>query len=81
MLFAEPWGQRAVFEGHGFLHKLTRDIFEDHPCCVLSVTDKFVTESPNSYGAMFRAVVGATEFADKQETARRWPSCSRPSRI
>lgn len=71
MLFAEPWGQRAVFEGVGFLHLLTRDIFMDHPCCVVSVTDKFISEAPNSYGAMFRAVVRATEFADKQENRKK----------
>src|SRR5580658_2323883 len=71
MLFAEPWGQRAVFEGIGFLHLLTRDIFEDHPCCVLSVTDKFIKESPNSYGAVYRAVVRATEFADKAENRKK----------
>lgn len=65
MLFAEPWGQRAVFEGVGFLHLLTRDIFPGHPCCTLAVTEKFIKENPNSYGAMFRAVVRATEFADK----------------
>jgi nitrate/nitrite transport system substrate-binding protein len=70
MLFAEPWGQRAVFEGIGFLHLLTRDIFEDHPCCVLSVTEKFITENPNSYGAMYRSVVRATEFADKAENRK-----------
>jgi nitrate/nitrite transport system substrate-binding protein len=67
MLFAEPWGQRAVFEGVGFIHMLTRDIFPGHPCCTLSVTDKFINENPNTYGAMFRAVVRATEFADKME--------------
>jgi nitrate/nitrite transport system substrate-binding protein len=71
MLFAEPWGQRAVFEGIGFLHLLSRDIFEDHPCCVLSVTEKFVTENPNAYGAMYRSVVRATEFADKAENRKR----------
>jgi nitrate/nitrite transport system substrate-binding protein len=71
MLFAEPWGQRAVFEGIGFLHLLTRDIFNNHPCCVLSVTDKFIAESPNSYGAMFRAVVRATEFADQTENRKK----------
>lgn len=65
MLFAEPWGQRAVFEGIGFLHMLTRDIFADHPCCTLAVTEKFMKENPNAYGAMFRSVVRATEFADK----------------
>jgi nitrate/nitrite transport system substrate-binding protein len=67
MLFAEPWGQRAVFEGVGFLHLLTRDIFPGHPCCTLAVTEKFIKENPNAYGAMFRAVVRATEFADKTE--------------
>ena len=67
MLFAEPWGQRAVFEGIGFIHILTRDIFPDHPCCTLSVTAKFVAENPNTYGALFRAIVRATEFADKAE--------------
>jgi nitrate/nitrite transport system substrate-binding protein len=71
MLFAEPWGQRAVFEGVGFLHKLTRDIFEDHPCCVVSVTDKFLTENPNSFGALYRSVVRATEYADKAENRKR----------
>ncbi|RTL49493.1 MAG: nitrate ABC transporter substrate-binding protein [Bradyrhizobiaceae bacterium] len=71
MLFAEPWGQRAVFENIGFLHMLTRDIFEDHPCCVLSVTDKFMTGAPNSFGALYRAVVRATEFADKTENRKR----------
>jgi nitrate/nitrite transport system substrate-binding protein len=67
MLFAEPWGQRAVFEGVGFIHMLTRDIFPNHPCCTVSVTEKFITENPNTYGAMFRAVVRATEFADKKD--------------
>jgi nitrate/nitrite transport system substrate-binding protein len=71
MLFAEPWGQRAVFEGHGFLHILTRDIFEDHPCCVLAATDKLVNETPNSYGALFRSLVRAVEFADKQENRKK----------
>lgn len=70
MLFAEPWGQRAVFEGVGFLHTLTRDIFPNHPCCVVSVTDRFINEAPNSYGAMFRAVVRATEFADRPENRK-----------
>jgi nitrate/nitrite transport system substrate-binding protein len=70
MLFAEPWGQRAVFEGVGFLHKLTRDIFEDHPCCVVAVTKKFITESPNSFGALYRSVVRAAEYADKTENRK-----------
>jgi nitrate/nitrite transport system substrate-binding protein len=67
MLFAEPWNQRAVFEGVAFIQALSRDIFPDHPCCTFAVTEKFVQEMPNTYGALFRAVVRAAAFADKYE--------------
>lgn len=67
MFFAEPWNQRAVFEGVGFLQVLSADIFPGHPCCVLSVTEKFITENPNTYGALFRAVARAGAYADPYE--------------
>lgn len=67
MFFAEPWNQRAVFEGVAFLQTLSADIFPGHPCCVLSVTEKFITENPNTYGAMFRAVARAGAYADVYE--------------
>lgn len=70
MFFAEPWNQRAVFEGVGFLQTLSRDIFPDHPCCVVSVNDRFIKESPNAYGAMFRAVARAAAFADNYDNRR-----------
>ncbi len=71
MLFAEPWGQRAVFEGVGYIHTLSRDIFPDHPCCTLSVADKFLKECPHSFGAVLRSVVRATDFAHKHENRLR----------
>ncbi|CEG50978.1 putative nitrate transporter component, NrtA [Stutzerimonas xanthomarina] len=67
MFFAEPWNQRAVFEGIAFLQTLSVDIFPNHPCCVLSVTDQFVTEHPNTYGALFRSVARAGAYADAFE--------------
>jgi nitrate/nitrite transport system substrate-binding protein len=71
MIFAEPWNQRAVFEGVGFLHLLTKDIFPNHPCCTLSVTSKFMSENPNSFGALFRAMVRASTFADARENRQK----------
>ena len=64
MFFAEPWNQRAVYEGVAYLQILSADIFPGHPCCALSVTEKFITENPNTYGAMFRAVARAGAHAD-----------------
>ncbi|WP_430911597.1 CmpA/NrtA family ABC transporter substrate-binding protein [Methylobacterium sp. sgz302541] len=70
MFFAEPWGQRAVFEGIGFLHVLSRDIFPGHPCCTLSVRERFVSECPNSFAALLRAMVRAATYADAYDNRR-----------
>lgn len=67
MFFAEPWNQRAVYEGVAYLQILSADIFPGHPCCVLSVTEKFITENPNTYGALFRSVARAGAHADVYE--------------
>ena len=70
MLFAEPWGQRAVFEGVGFIHLLGKEIFPNHPCCTLSVNNRLVNDAPNSFGAMLRALVSSSQYANKQENRK-----------
>lgn len=63
----EPFNQRAVFEGVGYIHTLSRDIWDGHPCCAFGVTEAFVKEAPNSFAALFRAIAYATEYAHKAE--------------
>lgn len=60
-----------MFEGVGYLHTLTRDIFPGHPCCTLSVTDRFMREAPNAFRAMLRAVVRSIAYADVYENRPR----------
>ena len=66
-LSPDPFNQRAVFEKIGFLHILTKDIWEGHPCCAFACSQKFATEMPNTYAALFRAIVDATHFSAKAE--------------
>jgi nitrate/nitrite transport system substrate-binding protein len=33
----EPFNQRAVYDGVGFIHILSRDIWDGHPCCAFGV--------------------------------------------
>jgi nitrate/nitrite transport system substrate-binding protein len=63
----EPFNQRAVYEEVGFIHVLTKDLWDGHPCCALGVTDSFVKENPNTFAALFRAIVTATAHANKPE--------------
>jgi len=63
----EPFNQRAVFEEVGFIHTLSRDIWDGHPCCAFGVQEGFYKAYPNTFAALFRAVASATDYAHKAE--------------
>ncbi len=66
-LSPDPFNQRAVYEKIGFLHTLTKDIWEGHPCCAFACSQKFATEMPNTYAALFKSIVDATHYSHKAE--------------
>lgn len=59
----DPFNQRAVYENVGFLYKLSREIWDRHPCCAFTVTKEFATTYPNTFLAMWKAIVDATHYA------------------
>ena len=66
-LSPDPFNQRAVYEKIGFLHALTKEIWEGHPCCAFSCSQRFASAMPNTYGALFKAIVDATHFSAKAD--------------
>lgn len=56
----EPGGQRAVYEGAGFLHMLSRDIWPGHPCCAFVAREVWIKQYPNTFVAVYRAIVAAS---------------------
>lgn len=71
---AEPFNQRAVLDGIGFIHLLSADLWDGHPCCAFTVHEKMLKETPNTYGALMRGILRATTFADLAEN--RWTVAS-----
>lgn len=69
-LSPDPFNQRAVYEGVGFLHMLTKDIWEGHPCCAFACSEEFATTYPNTYSALFSAIVDATQYSSKNENRK-----------
>ena len=59
----DPFNQRAVFEGFGVIYMLSKDIWDGHPCCAFSCSKEFATASPNSFKALLKAIIDATEYA------------------
>ena len=59
--------QRAIYDGVGFMHMLSKEIWDGHPCCSFAASREFITTSPNSFAALTRAIVDATAYASKAE--------------
>jgi nitrate/nitrite transport system substrate-binding protein len=59
--------QRAIYDGVGFMHMLSKEIWDGHPCCSFAASREFITTSPNSFAAVTRAIVDATAYAAKAE--------------
>lgn len=66
-LAPDPFCQRAVFDGVGFIHKLTMELWNQHPCCVFSTSERFISENPNTFIALSMAVLEATAMAELPE--------------
>ena len=62
--------QRAIYDGVGFLHILSKEIWDGHPCCSFTASREFMTQMPNSYAALVRAILEATAFASKAENRK-----------
>jgi nitrate/nitrite transport system substrate-binding protein len=69
-LAPDPVNQRAVYDGVGFIHMLSKDIWDRHPCCGFAASQEFVSTMPNSYAALLRAIIDATAFAAKAENRK-----------
>ncbi|WNV10972.1 CmpA/NrtA family ABC transporter substrate-binding protein [Tardiphaga sp. 709] len=62
--------QRAIYDGVGFMHILSKEIWDGHPCCSFAASKEFITTSPNSFAALTRAIVDATAYASKAENRK-----------
>ena len=66
----DPVNQRAVYDGVGFIHMLSKEIWDGHPCCAFAASKEFVTQTPNTYAALLKAIIDATAFAAKPENRK-----------
>ncbi|MEM9272417.1 MAG: ABC transporter substrate-binding protein [Cyanobacteria bacterium P01_F01_bin.143] len=62
-LMPDPFNQRAVYEEAGFIHKITKELWEGHPCCAFAASDEWITENPNTFRALNKAIIEAAGYA------------------
>ncbi len=59
----DPFNQRAVYEEVGFIHLLTKDLWNGHPCCAFGTSAEFIQQNPNTFAALYRAVLTSAAMA------------------
>ena len=59
----DPFNQRAVYDEVGFIHILSKDIWDGHPCCAFGTSEAFIQQNPNTFAALYRAVLTAANMA------------------
>ena len=59
----DPFNQRAVYDEVGFIHILSKEIWDGHPCCAFGMSEEFVKQNPNTFATLFRAVLTAAAMA------------------
>jgi len=69
-LSPDPFNQRAVFDGVGFIYKLTKEIWEGHPCCAFAASREFIDTNPNTFLALFKSLLEATAFSSVHDNRK-----------
>jgi nitrate/nitrite transport system substrate-binding protein len=69
-LAPDPVNQRAVYDGVGFIHTLSKEIWDGHPCCAFAASREFVSTMPNTYRALLKAIIDATAYARKADNRK-----------
>ena len=59
----DPFNQRAVYDEVGFIHLLSKELWDGHPCCSFGVPADFIKENPNTFAALYRAILTAAAMA------------------
>jgi nitrate/nitrite transport system substrate-binding protein len=66
----DPFNQRAVYDGVGFIHLLTREMWDGHPCCAFGISKAMIQQAPNTFQALLSAIINATAYANKAENRK-----------
>ncbi|MCE1253177.1 MAG: ABC transporter substrate-binding protein [Anaerolineae bacterium] len=63
-IVAEPYGSQVVMAGFGEEFALSKDIWPNHPCCLLVVREEVLQKSPDAVQELVNSMVDSGNFVD-----------------
>lgn len=64
-IVAEPFGSQAVLAGYGEEYALSKDLWPDHPCCVLAMSEELTERHPEACLELIKSLHASGVFADR----------------
>jgi len=61
-IVAEPFGSQVIKAGYGEEFKLSKDIWPNHPCCVLAIKEEVVERNPDAVNELVNSLVASGQF-------------------
>jgi len=61
----DPFNQRAVYDEVGFITVLSKEIWDGHPCCAFGFSEDLIRQAPNTFAALYRAVLESAAMAQE----------------
>ncbi|MBP0017607.1 MAG: ABC transporter substrate-binding protein [Cyanobacteria bacterium SBLK] len=69
-LMPDPFNQRAVYEGAGVIHMLTKNLWPGHPCCAFAASDEWIEAHPQTFRALNKSIIEAAGYASDSGNRR-----------
>lgn len=68
-IVAEPFGSQVVKEGYGEEFALSKDIWPNHPCCVVVMNEDVINKHPDAVMELTRSFVDSGKFIEDDPDA------------
>lgn len=62
----DNFAQRVVAQNIGFIHLISRELWNGHPCCSFCASQNWISANPNTFRAVNKAVIDGCGFARQQ---------------
>jgi nitrate/nitrite transport system substrate-binding protein len=59
----DNFAQRVVAQKIGFIHIISRELWNGHPCCSFCASQNWITSNPNTFRAVNKAIIDGCGFA------------------
>lgn len=65
-IVAEPFGSQVVKAGYGEELALSKDIWPNHPCCVVVIKEEFINKNPDAVQELTNSLVASGSFIQQK---------------